>query len=207
MDGFGIGILVLGSILGIICGLIFIIMLIVSVVKKSKKLLICSFIPVVFFFLLLVIYLAWENRSKASFENIPFLEASDDSVTILNYGTGSMGSCSEYIIAEEDTDGNFIKVDESSVLVETARPEYSYHLDMKFGYTFVAKKSGTSYVAVAENDCGNLAYIDIYKITADEKHAVSAEKIKHVDCNDGEDDVIKQNLEEYPFIDLWVGEE
>lgn len=207
MDGAGLLSLILVGFLVVICFLIFIIMLIAAAVKGNKKRLICSFIPCLLGILVLVVYIVSENRAKANFENIPFLEVSDDSVTILNYGTGSMGSFSEYVIAQEDADGNLIRVDESSVLVETARPEYNNHLNIKFGYTFVAKEGGTSYIAVAENDCGRLAYIDIYKITADEKLAVSAEKVKHIDCHDGEDGITKQDLEEYPFIECWAEEE
>lgn len=46
-----------------------------------------SFIPFSILVILLVVYIASENRAKVTFEGIPSLEVSDDSVTILNYGT------------------------------------------------------------------------------------------------------------------------
>lgn len=71
----------------------------------------------------------------------------------------------------------------------------------------MAKQSGISYIAVAENDCGRPAYIDIYKITVDEKLTVSAEKVKHIDCYDGEAEITGQDLEKYPFIEFLIGED
>ncbi|MBR6967900.1 MAG: hypothetical protein IKH78_05145 [Ruminococcus sp.] len=198
---------------GAVCGFIWLILLIIGCVKKNKKRILLSFTPLGAFLVIAGGIFAYDAVKRHIFENIPCLEVKNNMVTILNNGTGSMGSSSKYILAEEEGNGslviksteksdigykgNVFKAYDDSILTEIDQPFYSSHIHEKFGYTFKANKTGTVYVCILERDCGSPAYLDIYKVTADDNMAVTVNNYKHIDC----DDNFRNELpEEFSFL-------
>lgn len=221
MNGLAILILFIGFIMAIICFVAFISMLIAAAIKKSKKLMGFAFVPIGFFVVMVMSFLVWDYAKRKRFDSIPYLQVNENTVTVLNFGTGSMGSGSKYVMAEEDSEGNIVilckehdsvpyagniyAVDPDSALEETGRPRFNYNSSRKFGYTFTSKKAGTVYLAVAESDCGKWAYTDIYKIVIDDDLSVEAENIKHIDYDYDSERLMDEIPYEYPFVDIFEG--
>ena len=185
--------------LGAVCGLIWLILFIIGCVKKSKKRIILSFIPVGVFMAIAGGVFANDAVKRRDFEKIPLLAVNNDTVTIL--GTTSSGSFgASYVLAEEDVKGNIIvrKKEESirsrmgnvfmppddSILTEIDKPSYLNHKNNKSGYTFKVNKPGTAYVCIFIHDMGHFSYLDIYKVVSDDNMAVTADNIKHINCDD-----------------------
>ncbi|WP_028514337.1 hypothetical protein [Ruminococcus flavefaciens] len=199
MDGTALMIYLTLLFVGAVCGALWLILLIIGCVKKNKKRIVLSFIPLGVFALIAGSIFAYDAVKTHNFNNIPCLEVKKDTVTILNNGTGSMGSKSNYVLAEEDENGNIIvrSTERStikykgsvfvpandSILTETDQPYYHSHIHEKFGYTFKANKTGTAYVCILESDCGSPAYLDIYKITVDNEKNAAADNIRHINCD------------------------
>lgn len=212
MDGSGMRILLLLIFGGAICGTIWLILLMIARAKNNKKLVRLSFIPIGIFALSALCLIIIEHSKWNDFQKIPYLEVKNNTVTVLNSGTGSMGSHSQYILTEEDADGKLFvrnkekslraynssvfKQDEESFLQESDTPYYHWHFYEKFGYTFTAEKAGTGYVCILEFDCGAPSYLDIYKIAAADDKSVTAEKVNHIECNNLE----KELPEKFSFL-------
>ena len=199
----GMGVIVKVWFLGVVFGSVSLILFLAALIKKSKMLFIFSLISIVIAAgSVLINYLDLKHQ-REEFEKIPYTEISGNSVTILNYGTGSMGSYSLCAIAEEDENGNIIVMSHDynyrtskpynytlnstydSKLIITDKPlYYDYNRSTKkFGYTFTAPKAGTSYVCIVEMDCASVAYADVYKIVADDSRIINVEKTEHIERN------------------------
>ena len=189
---------------GVVFGYISLVLFIVAQITKSKILSILSLISIV-----IAVGSIFNNcldlsHQRKEFEKIPYMEISGNSGTILNHGTGSLGSSSICAIAEEDENGDMIvtshdysyvtsktcidtSVDTSDrKLIITDKPlYYDYNRSTKkFGYTFTATKAGTSYVCIVEIVTGDyLYYADIYKIVADDSRIINVEKTEHIEYN------------------------
>lgn len=193
----GMGFVVKLCFLGVFFGSISLILFLAALIKKSKMLFIFSLISIVIAAgSVLINYLDMKHQHK-EFEKIPYTEINGNSVTILNFGTGSMGSYSLCAIAEEDENGNMIVTSHdyshrtSNTYSDTSdqkliikdKPHYYHTSLMKFGYTFTAAKAGTFYVCIVEMDCASVAYADVYKIVADDSSIINVEKTEHIEYN------------------------
>ena len=185
--------------LGAVCGLIWLILFIIGCVKKSKKRIILSFIPVCVFMAIAGSVLVNDAVKRRDFEKIPLLEVNNDTVTILGFtSSGSFGA--SYVLAEEDEKGSIIVRNkeenirsgmgnvfmptDDSILTEIDKPSYLNHKNNKSGYTFKVNKPGTAYVCIFIREMAHFSYLDIYKVVSDDNMAVTADNIKHIECDD-----------------------
>lgn len=100
------------------------------------------------------------------YNGIPNLAVEERQFTVINEGTGSMGSYATYACSKEGT------------IKEINQPCYTHYMKKKFGYTFEAVAAGELYLAVLEHDCDDLAYADIYAVKVE--HDLSLE-VTHVE--------------------------
>ncbi|MBO4876866.1 MAG: hypothetical protein J5501_02540 [Ruminococcus sp.] len=208
---------------GVVFGYISLVLFIVAQITKSKILSILSLISIV-----IAVGSIFNNcldlsHQRKEFEKIPYMEISGNSGTILNHGTGSLGSSSICAIAEEDENGDMIvtshdysyvtsktcidtSVDTSDrKLIITDKPHYDHNSTMKFGYTFTATKAGTSYVCIVAQrcvDCGNFRNSAVvYKIVADDSRIINVEETEHIEYNQN----IKEELtKRFLFDPEWL---
>lgn len=80
--------------------------LIAALFKHSKKILKRTLIPISVTILLCVlvigIFLCLDEHGKNEFDNIEMITVDGDSITVLNEGSGSMESFSEYCFSEDN---------------------------------------------------------------------------------------------------------
>lgn len=169
MDALGLFVLANLFILGIIAVIAFVICMITAAVKNDADKAKMAWRILGAYGVFLGLAVSINLIMGARFDRIPDLSVKNNQVTILNWGTGSMGSSSEY---EVSTEGVIALVDE---------PYYAYHMAKKFGYTFEPIAVGKTEVYVTEYDFGEMAYVDIYEINVSEDLIISAEKISHMD--------------------------
>ena len=186
--------------LGAVCGLIWLILFIIGCVKKSKKRIILSFIPVGAFMVIAGGILANDAVKRRDFEKIPLIEVNNDTVTLLMSIHKGLNPNFKYVLAEEDKNGsivirnteksnrgskgNIFKASDDSILAETDQPFHMYHSMTKSGYTFKVNKPGTAYVCIFVWENGHYEFLEIYKVVSDDNMTVTADNIKHIECND-----------------------
>ncbi|MCM1121387.1 MAG: hypothetical protein NC416_02270 [Eubacterium sp.] len=158
---------------------IFLIMLLVAIVKKSKTLAKMAVAVLIMYGLVMAVIFSVETFRGWRFDRIPQLEVDGNQMTIINSGTGSMGSRAIYACSKE------------GILREIATPYY-HHGFIKFGFTFEAKAAGDLYVVVVEDDCADLSYADIYKVQVNQDATIAAEKVEHIDKV-----VVQNSIEEF----------
>ena len=212
MNGSGLFLTVLLILIGIICGISWIILWIKAVSDNSRTKTIISFIPPAVFIVCLITVISINRISEHRFKEIPLIQVNEKSITILNCGTGSSGSLSKYIFAEEDANGNIIiqnkqksnsidgnvfRTDDDSILKETARISYQHGTYEKFGYTFTANKKGKVYICIAENEYNRLMYFDIYKIIVNDDMNIELENTDHIEYDSNFEKAIADN---YSFL-------
>lgn len=145
-----------------LCGLIVlpIVMFALAEIKRSKK----YFVAGIAIISLYGVFLLSEYYRLISFETYG-TKVQKDTLRIVNSGTGSLGSCA------------FYSMDGTDVLEETGTVAKRYGLmNKKFGWTFRAKKPGTGVIVVVQEETGRLAYVDAYRVTADDALQVSYEE-------------------------------
>lgn len=128
--------------------------------KKTAWIALISYI--VFITIILIVPNIW-------FLNIPSLKVKDNSVTILNSGTGSMGSRAMYDYSDD------------GIIKEISQPKYNYYMDMKFGYTFESISPGEINLMVTEIDCGDIAYADVYRVKVYDDLSLEVSHIENID--------------------------
>ena len=196
----------------IVCVAAALLLMIIGIVKKKKKVLFSSFIPIAVFLISGFGAAYIDKSAKKKFEQIPCLELVDNTVTILNEGTGQMGIGSKYILAEEDaggtitvmgneqsknSEGNFYNAVNGILSQNDQMIYYKNRGNVKYGYKFTANKPGTAYVCLLKEEFSNPAYVKIYKVVADNNLNVSVADQKEIKC----DDDFEKNLpEEFAFI-------
>jgi len=147
MNGAGILMFFFISFTAIVTLISFITLLIKS--KNNRKYKKIAWIMFISYIVFIAAILAVPN---ILFRNIKKLEVKDNTVTILNSGTGSMGSNATYDYSAE------------GIIKEISQPRYNYYMDEKFGYTFESISPGEINLLVIEIDCGNIAYADVYRV-------------------------------------------
>lgn len=172
----------------------FLIMMLIAIVKKSKLLAKKACVVVLAYVSLLVIFFMLDRIRAMRFDFIPQLAVDGNHMTVLNSGTGSMGSRAVYVCSEE------------GIIEEIATPSYRYYMNKKFGFTFKARAEGEVYVVVIESDCGDWSYADIYEVNVRQDGLLSAEKAEHVDPILMEE-FLEYLMEEYGFTREGVEEE
>ncbi len=165
---------------------VFLIMMLIAIVKKSKLLAKKACVVVLAYVSLLVIFFMLDGIRATRFNFIPQLAVDGNQMTVLNSGTGSMGSRAVYVCSEE------------GIIEEIDTPSYRYYMSKKFGFTFEARAEGEVYVAVIESDCGDWSYADIYEVNVRQDGSLSAEKAEHVDPILMEE-FLEYLMEEYGF--------
>lgn len=173
---------------------VFLIMMLIAIVKKSKSLAKKACVVVLAYVSLLVIFFILDGIRAMRFDFIPQLAVDGNQMTVLNSGTGSMGSGAVYLCSEE------------GIIEEIDTPSYRYYMSKKFGFTFEARTEGEVYVAVIESDCGDWSYADIYDVKVGQDGSLSAEKAEHVDPILMEE-FLEYLMEEYGFSREIVEEE
>lgn len=173
---------------------VFLIMMLIAIVKKSKSLAQKACVVVLAYVSLLVIFFILDGIRAMRFDFIPQLAVDGNQMTVLNSGTGSMGSRAVYVCSKE------------GIIEEVDTPSYRYYMSMKFGFTFEARTEGEVYVAVIESDCGDWSYADIYDVKVGQDGSLSAEKAEHVDPILMEE-FLEYLMEEYGFSREIVEEE
>ncbi len=129
-------------------------------IMHSKKCRVAG-IVIVSLYVAVPIYEYCRYISFANFETT----VQKDTLRIVNSGTGSLGSDAFY-----DMDG-------TDVLEETGAVGKRYGFTwIKFGWTFRAKKPGTSIIVVVQREGAGLGQVDAYRVTADDALRVSYEK-------------------------------
>ena len=171
MNGYALLVFFLIALFGIITAIIFLLMMIIAGRKKSKSLAKKAFIVVLVYVLSLGIFFARERVRSIRFDRIPQLSVDGDQMTIINYGVSQWGSQAIYVCSEE------------GILEEVDTPHYWNQMttERKFGYTFESRAAGDLYVVVAEIDCGDLSYADIYDVKVDQDGSIAAEKVENID--------------------------
>lgn len=167
------GIILLFSIflIALIVFITFIVLLVCS--RKKKELrkvawgILCTFIIVI----VLILYVPYKV-----FDSIPQMSVKGNQLTVLNRGTGSMGSYVTYMYSDQ------------GILDKVAEPHHSHMADEKSGYTFAGISAGELNLLVVEHDCGALAYADVYRVTVYDDLAIDASHIEKIDI-DSEADV------------------
>lgn len=186
MNGNALLVYIIFALLGRLALGVFLIMMVIAIVKKSKSLAKKACIVVLVYVSALVIFFALDGIRVMRFDHIQQLKVDGHQMTVLNSGTGSMGSRAVYICSEE------------GIIEEIDTPSYHYYMSMKFGFTFEARTAGEVYVAVIESDCGDWSYADIYDVKADQDGSLAAEKVEHVDPIVMEE-FLEYLMEEYSF--------
>lgn len=184
MNGYGILVSFLIAFFGIITAAIFLIIINIAVINKSKPLAKTAFIVVLMYALALGIFFAREKVRSIRFDSIPQLSVDGDQMTIINWGTGSMGSRAIYLCSEQ------------GIIEEIDTPYYRDRMSLyiKFGYTFASRAAGALYVVVLESDCADPSYADVYEVKVDQDGSIAAEKVEHIDR---EQNSYKINVEEF----------
>lgn len=169
--------------------------LIAALIKQNSKYLIRALIPIlvtVSICVFLTGIFCWiEERGKINFDNIEMVtidnEDEEHSITILNEGSGSMGSFSEFFILDD------------GIVAKTEDVEKDFNNLKKFGYRFSAINEGQTVIAILEQDCGRWNYADFYTITVDENLEIVLEKTEHLEIDEGQtpEEVIPK---EYSFV-------
>ncbi|MBD5522687.1 MAG: hypothetical protein HDR03_15945 [Lachnospiraceae bacterium] len=194
MNGYALLVFFLIAFFGIITSGIFLIMMIVAAIKKSKKLAKNAFKVVLVYVLALAIYIAIEKFQEIRCNMIPQLSVHDNQMTIMNYGADQWGSHAIYLCSED------------GIIEEIDTPSYWHRMyaHSKFGYTFESRASGSLYVVVAEIDCADLSYADIYDVKVDQDGFVAAEKVENIDIDlnmyrSSVEELLEYLVEEYGF--------
>ncbi|MBD5477269.1 MAG: hypothetical protein HDR17_15040 [Lachnospiraceae bacterium] len=171
MNGYALLAFFLIAFLGIITAVIFLLMMISAAINKSKPLAKKAFKVVLAYVLALGIFIAIESVRSIRFDRIPQLSVEGNQMTIINWGTGSMGSRAIYVCSKE------------GIIKEIATPHYRNQMSAckKFGFTFESRAAGDLYVVVAEIDCADLSYADIYDVKVDLDGSIAAEKVENID--------------------------
>lgn len=136
--------------------------------------------------LMLLVTIVWNVCARMRFENIPKVSEKNNQVTVINSGTGSMGSFATYVCTD------------SEIVNEVDTPHYSHFLAEKFGYTFEPAKNGQTYIALFENDCAEIAYVDVYNIVVNEENKISVEAVQHIE-GESIETIIDTLSEKYGF--------
>lgn len=186
MNGSALLVYIIFVLLGMFALGVFLIMMLVAIIKKSKSLAKKACVVVLAYVSLLVIFFILDGIRAMRFDFIPQLAVDGNQMTVLNSGTGSMGSRAVYVCSKE------------GIIEEVDTPSYRYYMSMKFGFTFEARTEGNVYVAVIESDCGDWSYADIYEVKVGQDGSLSAEKAEHVDPISMKE-FLKYLMEEYGF--------
>lgn len=186
MNGNALLVYIIFVLLGMFALGVFLIMMLVAIVKKSKSLAKKACVVVLAYVSLLVIFFILDGIRAIRFDFIPQLAVDGNQMTVLNSGTGSMGSGAVYVCSEE------------GIIEEIDTPSYRYYMSEKFGFTFEARSEGEVYIAVIESDCGDWSYADIYEVKVGQDGSLSAEKAEHVDPISIEE-FLEYLMEEYDF--------
>ncbi len=152
MNGNALLVYIIFVLLGMFALCVFLIMMLIAIVKKSKLLAKKACVVVLAYVSLLVIFFMLDGIRAMRFDFIPQLAVDGNQMTVLNSGTGSMGSRAVYVCSRE------------GIIEEIATPSYRYYMSKKSGFTFEARAEGEVYVAVIESDCGDWSYADIYEV-------------------------------------------
>ena len=197
MSGIVYAILLILAVSFVIVVIAFLVLLIKGIIKRhesSGKKYVCAAFIILGVWILAVVGLDLKLRyEKKEFENIPGLSVDGNRVTILNEGSSSMGSFCTYVMSSE---GAIQAVNQISS---------NFFMGEKFGYVFQIVTDEQVYLAVFENDCGKISYVDVYNINPinEEEKAVCAEHIKVEDLNE----TITHLVDDYGFSEDELEEE
>lgn len=186
MNGNALLVYIIFVLLGMFALCVFLIMMLIAIVEKSKLLAKKACVVVLAYVSLLVIFFMLDGIRAMRFDFIPQLAVDGNQMTVLNSGTGSMGSRAVYVCSGE------------GIIEEIATPSYRYYMSKKSGFTFEARAEGEVYVAVIESDCGDWSYADIYEVNVRQDGSLSAEKAEHADSILMEE-FLEYLVEEYGF--------
>lgn len=186
MSGSALLVYIIFALLGRLTLGVFLIMMLVAIIKKSKALAKKACVVVLAYVSVLVIFFMLDGIRAMRFDFIPQLTVDGNQMTVLNSGTGSMGSQAVYVCSEK------------GIIEEIDTPSYRYYMSMKFGFTFEARTAGEVYVAVIESDCGDWSYADIYEVKVGQDGSLSAENVEHADPISMEE-FLEYLMEEYGF--------
>ena len=127
MSGSALLVYIIFALLGRLTLGIFLIMMLVAIIKKSKALAKKACVVVLAYVSVLVIFFMLDGIRAMRFDFIPQLTVDGNQMTVLNSGTGSMGSRAVYVCSEK------------GIIEEIDTPSYRYYMSMKFGFTFEAR--------------------------------------------------------------------
>lgn len=194
MNGYALLAFFLIAFLGIITAVIFLLMMVSAAINKSKPLAKMAGKVVLAYVLALGIFIVIESVRSIRFDRIPQLSVEGNQMTIINQGTGSMGSQAIYVCSEE------------GIIKEINAPYYRNQMSarMKFGFTFESRAAGDLYVVVAEIDCADLSYADIYDVKVDQDGSIAADKVENIDIDlnmyrNSVEELLEHLVDEYGF--------
>lgn len=180
MNGAGI-ILVFGIFISAIIIVITLIVLLVKSVKKPKLRIVALVILALYILSIYLIVVLPEKRFEKIETSNPICDEVSNEITVLNFGTGSMGSFSVLLFSNDNT----VKV--------SREPHYQHYMNEKFGYTFSPVKEGDVYALVTEIDCADISYADVYHMYVDENNVLSVREYEHIKIRE----IGKENFASY----------
>lgn len=188
MDSFVYDILTIMVLLGIMVMTSAVIMFMIGIIKKHSiwtKIAVGS-ISMYAFFVVTIICLDFVN--KKNYDEIQFISTSEKQVTILNRGNSEMNNYVRYALTKDN------------ILEFKNYTKHSCHLDDKHGVTFEILNPGEVYVVIFENDYGDWAYADVYKISVDISGNATIKNVNHI--SPIEDIALTQSklIDEYNFL-------
>lgn len=192
MNGYALLAFFLIAFLGIITAVIFLLMMVSAAINKSKPLAKKAFKVVLAYVLALGVFIAIESVRSIRFDRIPQLSVEGNQMTIINCGGSQWGSQVQYVCSEE------------GIIKEIDTPYYRNQMStrMKFGFTFESRVAGDLYIVVAEIDCADLSYADIYDVKVDQDGSIAAEKVENIDLNmyrNSVEELMEHLVNEYGF--------
>ncbi|MDE7232878.1 MAG: hypothetical protein K2N37_07390 [Lachnospiraceae bacterium] len=171
MNGYALLVFFIFAFFGIIVAIFFLLMMLNAAINKNELLAKMAYKLVLVYVGAIGIFIVVEIVRGIWFALIPQLSVDGGQMTIINYGVDQWGSHAIYVCSEE------------GILEEIDTPHYWHQMtaDRKFGYTFASRAAGDLYVVVAEIDCGDLSYADIYDVKVDQDGSIAAEKVENID--------------------------
>lgn len=155
MNGAAIAAVAFLAVTFFIAAIIFIVLFIkalTSSVSDDRHYMRTAFIVMGIWLVMLLAYIICNKLAEKRFEDIPLLSVEENTFTVLQEGSSSLGTESNYFLSGDD------------ILNETEQTIYRMGLLTKEGYTFEIEKSGQAYLALVQLRGGNNFAIDVYSV-------------------------------------------